>query len=79
MPTLEFLVSRPHSGPAGLMGMFGFYCLYPELGPGHCPRCEGLLAGFDRVLCWEIPKNLKGLSLVLFRKEKFKNPNYIHT
>lgn len=54
------------------MGMLGFSCLYPEPGPGHCPRCEVLpLASFDRALYVEIPRYLKGLSLVLCRKENF--------
>lgn len=79
MPTLESLASSPYSGPAGLMGSFGFYRLYPVLGPDHCPRREGfLLEGFGRVLCWEIPEHLKGLSSVPFRKENSKIPNYTH-
>lgn len=62
------------------MGMLGFYCLYPELGPGHCPRCEVfLLASFDRVLYGEIPQYLKGLSSALCRKENLKILNYSHT
>lgn len=62
------------------MGMLGFSCLYPELGPRHCPRCEVLsLASFDRALYGEIPPYLKGLSSALCRKENLKNLNYAHT